>query len=67
MTGRALTIDITTRDQQTLAALKRVQKELSAVDKAVDKTANAPIKPGEPRHLFVGAMPLVQVGTVGRQ
>ena len=39
MAGRALTIDITTRDQQTLAALKRVQKELAAVDKAVDKTA----------------------------
>ena len=38
MAGRALTIDITTRDQQTLAALKRVQKELAAVDKAVDKT-----------------------------
>lgn len=47
MTGRALTIDITTRDQQTLAALKRVQKELSAVDKAVDKTAKESDKLGK--------------------
>lgn len=46
MAGRALTIDITTRDQQTLAALKRVQKELSAVDKAVDKTAKESDKLG---------------------
>jgi len=47
VTGRALTIDITTRDQQTLAALKRVQKELSAVDKAVDKTAKESDKLGK--------------------
>lgn len=47
MAGRALTIDITTRDQQTLAALKRVQKELSAVDKAVDKTAKESDKLGK--------------------
>lgn len=39
MTGRALTIDITTRDQQTLAALKRIQRELGQLDKSIDTTA----------------------------
>lgn len=38
MAGRALTIDITTRDQQTLAALKRIQRELGQLDKKVDQT-----------------------------
>lgn len=39
MTGRALTIDITTRDQQTLAALKRIQRELGELDKSIETTA----------------------------
>lgn len=39
MSGRALTIDITTRDQQTLAALKRIQRELGQLDKSIDTTA----------------------------
>jgi hypothetical protein len=39
MTGRALTIDITTRDQQTLAALKRIQRELGQLDKSIETTA----------------------------
>jgi hypothetical protein len=37
--GRALTIDITTKDQQTLAALKRIQRELGQLDKSIDQTA----------------------------
>jgi hypothetical protein len=39
VSGRALTIDITTRDQQTLAALKRIQRELGQLDKSIDTTA----------------------------
>lgn len=38
MAGRALTIDVTTRDQQTLAALKRIQRELGQLDKKVDQS-----------------------------
>lgn len=38
MAGRALSLDIQTRDQQTLAALKRVQRELEGVNKEIDRT-----------------------------
>lgn len=47
MTGRALTIDITTRDQQTLAALKRIQRELGELDKSIDTTARQGDKLGD--------------------
>ena len=47
MAGRALTIDITTKDQQTLAALKRIQRELGQLDKSIDQTAKQSNKLGE--------------------
>lgn len=47
MAGRALTIDITTRDQQTLAALKRIQRELGQLDKSIETTARQGDKLGE--------------------
>ena len=46
MAGRALTIDITTKDQQTLAALKRIQRELGQLDKSIDQTAKQSDKLG---------------------
>ena len=46
MAGRALTIDITTKDQQTLAALKRIQRELGQLDKSINQTAKQSDKLG---------------------
>lgn len=56
MAGRALTIDINTRDQQTLAALKRIQRELKDTGTQAERTGRQGLTLGDAfRGVAIGA------------